>query len=594
MRQNLGRRFSTCLCVCACLLLSKEAQAKTYYLRTDGGTPRECNGLADKPYPGSGTLQDCAFKRFLDVTGWKNGPAGRLAPGDTLIVDRGEHIVGFEPGREGCSPFYPYDCTALPIPSGKSPDQKTKILGEQYNQGCLVKSQLFGVERVPQVIDLSGSSNVEIQCLEITDHMGCGEHHPDGQWYCPRGNAPNGPWAQAGLRIVDSENLVLKNLSIHGLANRGVYAGRYKNIFVEDVEIVGNPLAGWDGDLDGQGGNDGVAGTNVFHRFKVQGSGCVETYPAKQLDACYTQGQGGGYGDGFTIDGGSLNPGEPAKVVLDQVDLGFNTSDGFDALYAKGDVSFDVKQSIFHSNVGQQFKVSGDAVINDSIVLGDCSFFGGKPFTLWDENQPGRAGQACNHNGVCDANENSHYCSDDCYSFINCRAMGNAMSFTARKAGQKVQIYGSTIYGQGDDLIITSGDDGVCNGSEVLQLRNDILIGDHQFGTDDQTAAYYATGATGNSDGSCGTWGVNWSEANAGNIVFNTKNLPCPAAGISCVDPKLQGPFNGVNFNVSVNENSPARGLRNSQYGTAVDYNNSPRKDTTGSLEFGSVKEISK
>ena len=35
--------------------------ATTYYVRTDGGSPAQCTGLADAPYPGSGTAQSCAW-----------------------------------------------------------------------------------------------------------------------------------------------------------------------------------------------------------------------------------------------------------------------------------------------------------------------------------------------------------------------------------------------------------------------------------------------------------------------------------------------------------------------------------------------------
>ena len=37
------------------------ASATTYYVRTDGGTATQCNGMADKAYPGSGTNMSCAW-----------------------------------------------------------------------------------------------------------------------------------------------------------------------------------------------------------------------------------------------------------------------------------------------------------------------------------------------------------------------------------------------------------------------------------------------------------------------------------------------------------------------------------------------------
>ena len=32
-----------------------------YFVRPDGGSPEQCTGLVDAPYPGSGTGQDCAW-----------------------------------------------------------------------------------------------------------------------------------------------------------------------------------------------------------------------------------------------------------------------------------------------------------------------------------------------------------------------------------------------------------------------------------------------------------------------------------------------------------------------------------------------------
>ncbi|MBM3190812.1 MAG: hypothetical protein FJZ90_19090, partial [Chloroflexi bacterium] len=35
--------------------------AVTYYVRPDGGSPTQCTGRVDAPYPGSGTNQPCAW-----------------------------------------------------------------------------------------------------------------------------------------------------------------------------------------------------------------------------------------------------------------------------------------------------------------------------------------------------------------------------------------------------------------------------------------------------------------------------------------------------------------------------------------------------
>ena len=40
------------------------SQGTTYYVRSDGGSTDQCNGLADAAYPGSGTNQPCAWVLF--------------------------------------------------------------------------------------------------------------------------------------------------------------------------------------------------------------------------------------------------------------------------------------------------------------------------------------------------------------------------------------------------------------------------------------------------------------------------------------------------------------------------------------------------
>src|SRR5574342_552019 len=114
-----GRTMSLTLVVS---LLASSALAATFYVRTDGGSDQQCTGTVDAAYPGSGTGQPCAW----------------------------DH------------PF-----RALP------PDGTPRIVGAQWSSGCRVAPELWGTERADFIVDLTGSSNVEIRCLEITDHSGC-------------------------------------------------------------------------------------------------------------------------------------------------------------------------------------------------------------------------------------------------------------------------------------------------------------------------------------------------------------------------------------------------------------------------------------
>src|SRR5215471_21057760 len=74
-----------------------QAYASTYYVRADGGTPAQCNGLGNSPYPGSGSGQTCAWHHPFDALppqGDGGTPAVLLKGGDTLIIDSGSYEMG--------------------------------------------------------------------------------------------------------------------------------------------------------------------------------------------------------------------------------------------------------------------------------------------------------------------------------------------------------------------------------------------------------------------------------------------------------------------------------------------------------------------
>ena len=51
------------------------------------------------------------------------------------------------------------------------------------------------------MIDLRGSSNVQLACFEITDHSSCVEFHAGKHEVdrCQRDKEPYGPWAAVGI-----------------------------------------------------------------------------------------------------------------------------------------------------------------------------------------------------------------------------------------------------------------------------------------------------------------------------------------------------------------------------------------------------------
>ena len=144
------------------------------------------------------------------------------------------------------------------VPSGPNTFNPTRILGAGWDSGCSSPPELWGTERANWIVNLTQSQNVEISCLEITDHSSCVEGHADPAFRCQRDSYPYGDWAAVGLYAEDSSDVVLKNLNIHGLAHTGIWAGRLSNWTLEKVRLVANGLVGWDGDI-GEGADSNRA-----------------------------------------------------------------------------------------------------------------------------------------------------------------------------------------------------------------------------------------------------------------------------------------------------------------------------------------------
>ncbi len=264
---------------------------KIYYVRPDGGTAAQCDGLEDTPYS-EGASPECAWNHPFQALPPLGAP--RIAGGDTLIISTGEYEMGYgAPGTENCDAESAYDCHMPPIPSGMDAKHPTRILGEGLSSGCGKPPQLWGSERADYILNLAGSSNVEVACLEVTDHSECIELQENG-FPCERDAPPYGDWAATGLYAADSTNVHLIDMNIHGLADSGVHAGGLADWTLENVRIAANGWSGWDGDIGDDSSN---SGTMLFRHWRVEWNGCGETYPGGRPTRCWAQ-SAGGYGDG--------------------------------------------------------------------------------------------------------------------------------------------------------------------------------------------------------------------------------------------------------------------------------------------------------
>lgn len=411
------------------------ATGTTWFVSPDGGSLDQCTGLADAPYPGAGTGQPCAWDhpfRALPPGGPPN-----IAGGDTLIIGSGNYRMGYgAPGAEVCAAEGTWDCYMTPIPSGPDAAHPTRILGAGWDAGSPAPPELWGAERANWILNLTDASNIEVGWLEVTDHSDCVEFH-SGSLPCQRDTPPYGDWAVVGLYAEDSANVHLHDLNIHGLAGRGVLAGRLTDWTVENVRIAANGMAGWDGDIEG---DDSNSGTMLFRHWTVEWNGCGETWPEGQPTGCWAQ-EAGGYGDGV---GTGFTQGH--WVIEDSAFL-YNTSDGLDLLYTQAGSLVEVRGTRAEGNAGNQLKTSGPASVENSIVVGNCGFFEGKSFT---------------------------------FNVDNCRAVGTALFFNLRR-GDRVSVTNCTVASEGDCLLTPECNDLNCDGSESVVLRNNIFVGHTDF-----------------------------------------------------------------------------------------------------------------
>lgn len=417
-----------------------------FYIRPDGGSVAQCTGLVDSPYPGSGINQPCAWDHPFQAL--PPGGTPRITGGDTLVIETGAYRMGYgSPGAENCEYESSYDCIMPPVPSGPDASHPTRILGAGWDTACNNPPELWGTGRPWYILNLAGSSNVEVSCLEITDHSSCIEDHlsPAGgsEYTCQRDAPPYGDWASIGLYAQDSANVTLENLDIHGLANTGIQAGRLTDWTVQNVRLAGNGWAGWDGDLVGDGSNSENHGTFTFSHWTVEWNGCGETYPGQEYLACWGQ-EAGGYGDGAAF-GGTTG----GHYIIEDAAFLHNTSDGLDMLYTRlPDAVIEIRRTIAEGNAGNQIKTTGAVTIENSIIVSNCGYFHGMPF--WNND-------------------------DDC------RAGGDALALALQPAGQ-ARLINTTITGEGMCLVIAEcALDQTCNGREVVRIQNTIFQGQRVF-----------------------------------------------------------------------------------------------------------------
>ncbi|MEO8737510.1 MAG: hypothetical protein ABI380_13340, partial [Edaphobacter sp.] len=338
-------------------IATHSSHSHVWYVRQDGGDRKQCTGTVDAAYPGRGTMRPCALKHpyYLFTNDVYGDKQWIVAGGDTVILRGGPYRMGYKgPNPKdmwGSCPGDAFNCIMPPLPSG-TPDHPTRFLGENYGS-CKKKTQLFGGFALAAIIDLQGSRNVDVECLELTDHGQCmrgGTGYPASEG-CSN-STPLSDYAANGI-ITDAKtaSVLLKNLDIHGLTSRGIIGAIGGDVTVDHVRIAFNGMAGWDFD-DGMGTRSAPGATVHASYLTVEWSGCNEEYPithAIPAYRCFDQ-DNGGYGDGVGT------PDTPLNLTCDHCTFRYNTQDGLDLLHASGSI-ISVRNSTSYGNMGQQWKI---------------------------------------------------------------------------------------------------------------------------------------------------------------------------------------------------------------------------------------------
>jgi len=437
----------------------------TYYVRTDGGDPTKCNGKFNIALTDASGL-NCAWSHISYAL--PSGGAARISGGDTLVIGNGSYMIGYGmPGTNGCSTSYPYDCKLLSIPSGASPTQPTRIVGTEFANGCKNKPQLWGTERVSSILDLTNSNNVEIQCLEITDHSNCngwGAAYSDPILNC-RSSAkyPNGTYGDIGIVASNSSNVLLQNLDIHGMAYYGINAAGLTNWTMNYVRLALNGGGGWGGTY---GSFTQMYGVITLSNMIVEWNGCSDNYPYSDTPYACADQNGAGYGDGIGLDrtGGDF-------IITDSI-FRNNIQDGLDMLYHTEGGTVKINRVWAEGNMGNQLKVGGEVILTNSVAVGNCSFIA--------------------------KSANIPYTSPSA-GLMPCRAVGDtiALALIDRSSGTNKGTTGylvnNTITGGGNVMIVAGTTFGITT-NPSLYIINNIMLGDGQnssYAYPGDTAAYY-------------------------------------------------------------------------------------------------------
>lgn len=550
------------------LWTSSALAATTYYVRVNGGTTTQCTGTNNSDYGGSGTAQACAYNHPAWALG-ALGTSGSMTGGDTLIIDDNSGAATYQigigmPNTQGCTSGASQNCVLNSPPSGPDSAHPTRILGSAYTSGCATKPQLWGTEGANQIFQIYSRSNLEYQCLDLTDHSTCMEFYGANQCNRNFGSSSVGLWARSGFRGTYVTNLTLKNVDIHGFARQGILMGDTSGIINFDhVNSIGNAYNGWDGDDRQLGGSGSItSGTVSFNYVKIKYNGCQETYPRATafLAADYTN-----CTDASQSNDGIGSADTGGTWTITNSDISFNASDGLDLRYCSSCASVSIDKSVFEGNEGNQLKVTSKNLnITNDIVIGNCAYFSA---------------------------------ANKAYSIAEpCRA-GGVPIYLSPRAGSVFKINNNTVYAATDndtsavfEIFDTNGQP---NGTETYSIKNNVFVSPTSPSGVSWTPFY------------SGLSGAAQTAFNAltqdHNLIYNFQTNPAGTGNVFTNPQWTSSINNGATTNVNnvtLQVSSPAKGAAAagaSFWNTSKDYNNFPQNSPIdmGAMQYGTTNSRS-
>ncbi|MGC9198963.1 MAG: putative Ig domain-containing protein [Acidobacteriaceae bacterium] len=396
----------------------------TWFIRPDGGTryssnvpTGQCNGMYDQPYPGNGVNQNCAFNdvRYLWSDNAGDPNAWVISGGDTVVIrgctalssqmnpDNPNCRLGYDNNNNGNPPnsWCGYgnpniSCFNPPIPAGTA-ERPTRILGQcaygtytctpinnDYPYGKTNETQLYGGFGLIQTFNLTSTSYVEIEGIELTTHNGkctIGVGTPAYPAPCSN-NVPYSDYAQNGfLTDNTTSNITFQDVYIHGFDSAAFFGPIGGPITMTRVFAGFNALAGWMFD-DGNATPDAPGSSITANYVTMIFNGCYEQYPitAKYpAQVCYDS-NSMGFGDSWSGQGSGSGgqSSELSSFYCNHCVDDYNTKDGFIGPHISIP-QLTIINSVAIGNMGSNWKWGGtDGIVNtttfqNNLTVNNCS-----------------------------------------------------------------------------------------------------------------------------------------------------------------------------------------------------------------------------